>query len=104
MPVTGSTHALRREQATNRSPHPRAHFISKGKTNMPKRMTFEFSDAAIERLDGLKMRSDARSYSDVVRQALKVYAWMATQGDEGFEVYLKNKKGDLIKAPIFFEA
>lgn len=65
-----------------------------------KRIQFEFSPDALERLNKLKEKTDANSYAELVRNALRIYEWVIDQQDEGWEVALA--KGDTVKTIKFF--
>jgi len=53
-----------------------------------RRIQFEFSVEAMERLDALRAASKASSYAEVVRDAVRLYEWYVTQRDQGFEIGL----------------
>src|SRR5689334_10636035 len=46
-----------------------------------KRMQFEFSPEAVERLNYMKERTDASSYAEIVRDALRLYEWFIKQDE-----------------------
>jgi hypothetical protein len=51
-----------------------------------RRIQFEFSLEAFERLEKLKEDSKASSYAEVVRDALRVYEWVLEEKNEGNEI------------------
>ena len=44
-----------------------------------KRINLEFSQSAMERLDSLKKVTEASSNAEVIRNALRLYAWVMEQ-------------------------
>jgi hypothetical protein len=62
----------------------------KGETTRPqnesKRIQFEFSADALERMERLKERTRARSYAELIRDALRAYEWMVDEKEAGNEV------------------
>ena len=51
-----------------------------------RRIQFEFSPEAFERLEKLKETSKASSYAEVVRDALRVYEWVNDEKNAGNEI------------------
>jgi hypothetical protein len=51
-----------------------------------KRIQFEFSADALERIENLKQRTRARSYAELIRDALRAYEWMVDEKEAGHEV------------------
>jgi hypothetical protein len=66
-----------------------------------KRIQFEFPPDAVERLDRMKRDTNATSYAELVRNALRVYEWMteAKQRD-GYDIGLV-KDDKLVKIVQF---
>ena len=52
----------------------------------PKRIQFEFSPEAVERLNEIKEMSQAGSYAELVRNALRVYEWAIKTERAGREI------------------
>jgi hypothetical protein len=65
-----------------------------------KRIQFEFSPDAVERLDRIKRTTDAGSYAELVRNALRVYEWVVETERTGYEIGVV-KDGQLIKTVEF---
>lgn len=65
--------------------------------NMSKRITFEFPGPAHERLDALKAKTEAVSYAEVVKNALRLYEAMIKEAEEGGHLFV-HKNG--IEAPF----
>jgi hypothetical protein len=51
-----------------------------------KRIQFEFPPDAVERLDRIKAETNAGSYAELVRNALRVYEWVLETEQKGFEI------------------
>lgn len=67
---------------------------------MSKRIQFEFPPDAVERLDRIKQETNSTSYAELVRNALRVYAWMVEAQKKGFEIGLV-KDDQLVKTVEF---
>lgn len=70
--------------------------IQKDRQTNQKRIQFEFSSEAVERLNKIKRESNAISYVEVVRNALRVYEWVLENERSGFEIGVV-KDDDLVK-------
>ena len=58
-----------------------------------KKLQFDFSEDAIERLDKLKYTTDAVSRTEVIRNSLRVYEYIVAMTKEGYGLeFRKNKK------------
>jgi hypothetical protein len=66
---------------------------SKKKT-IKKRLQFDFTPDAVERLEALKERVQAGTNAAVVRNALGVYEFMIGKLDAGYDIELVNKDGE----------
>lgn len=66
-----------------------------------KRIQFEFGPDAYQRLQKIKNETDAATYADVVRNALRLYEWFITQQAEGYDFGLV-KDDKLVKAIKFY--
>jgi hypothetical protein len=53
-----------------------------------KRIQFEFSPDALDRLNRMKEQTDASSYAELVRDALRVYEWVVQQDKAGYDIGL----------------
>ena len=53
-----------------------------------KRIQFEFSADALERLERMKRLADKGTYAEVVRDSLRVYEWFLQQEKAGFDIGL----------------
>ena len=54
--------------------------------NDSKRIQFEFSSEAFERMEKLKEKTKARTYAELIRDALRAYEWMVDEKEAGNEV------------------
>jgi hypothetical protein len=54
--------------------------------SVSKRIQFEFSADALERMEKLKEKTHARSYAELIRDALRAYEWMVEEKEAGNEV------------------
>ncbi len=66
------------------------------KTNEKQRVQFDFSSEALQRLEHLKDIMDATTKAEVIRNALKVYEWFATQVDPNYIIEVKDQEGNII--------
>jgi len=60
---------------------------------MTKKMSFNLPDQSVERLEKMKTAAELSSYTDVIRQSLRLYEWMADQSKMGNTFFIKNKDG-----------
>jgi hypothetical protein len=65
-----------------------------------KRIQFEFSADAIERLERMKKAADKSSYAELVRDSLRVYEWLLQQEKAGYDIGLV-KDENLVKTVKF---
>ena len=69
--------------------------------NKTKRLQFEFSDKAIEKLDELVQRCEESTRAAVMRNAIKFYNYIIDQVDNGYQIQLaKNGETTTIVAPV----
>jgi hypothetical protein len=66
-------------------------------TRQSRRLQFEFSPDAYQRLDRMRKVSDASSFAELVRNALRVYEWVMQKKHEGYTLALV-KEGEPIKS------
>ena len=64
------------------------------------RIQFEFSADATQRLNRMKDQTDASSYAELVRNALRVYEWIVQQEKDGYDIGLG--KGDTLTKTVKF--
>jgi hypothetical protein len=65
------------------------------------RVQLELPPQAMERLQRLKERTEAASYAEVVRGALRLFEALADAQDKGGEISLKRANGETVAYKIF---
>ncbi len=65
------------------------------------RVQLEMPPQAMERLQRLKDRSEASSYAEVIRNALRLYEALVEEHDQGNQFALKKTDGEIIAYRIF---
>ncbi|WP_218587270.1 hypothetical protein [Nitrosospira sp. Nsp11] len=56
----------------------------------------------MERLEDLKDKTEATSYAEVVKNALRLYESMILKHEEGNRFLLKNPQGELTEYEVFY--
>lgn len=57
---------------------------------MGKKIQIEFSQNAMEELERLKQDTDATSYAQVLRTALRIYGWCLDHQQQNHKIYAKD--------------
>jgi hypothetical protein len=70
--------------------------------NESKRIQFEFSADALERMERLKEKTHTRSYAELIRDALRAYEWMVDEKEAGNEVGAIRGKEIVNVVKLFF--
>lgn len=65
-----------------------------------KRLQFEFSQDAVERLSNLKKDTEASSKTEVIRNSLRVYEYITSMINEGYRLEFKKDKKRVTVAPL----
>jgi hypothetical protein len=65
------------------------------------RVQLEMPPQAMERLQRLKDKTEAASYAEVIRNALRVFEALVTEHEGGAEFYLKRPTGESVAYKIF---
>jgi len=65
------------------------------------RVQLEMPPQAMERLQKLKDRSEAASYAEVIRNALRLYEALVEEHEKGAEFSLKRPDGETVQYKIF---
>ena len=60
---------------------------------MTKRIQLDISESAAERLDALKEKTEATSYSEVIKNALRLYEWAIEVGGEKARMVVQRDDG-----------
>jgi Arc/MetJ-type ribon-helix-helix transcriptional regulator len=65
------------------------------------RVQLEMPPQAMERLQRLKEKSEAASYAEVIRNALRLYEALVDEHEQGAEFSLKRANGEVVAYKIF---
>jgi hypothetical protein len=65
------------------------------------RVQLELPPQAMDRLQRLKDRTEAASYAEVIRNALRLYEALAEEHEKGAEFSLKRANGEMVAYKIF---
>ena len=65
------------------------------------RVQLEMPPQAMERLQKLKDRSEAASYAEVIRNALRLYEALVEEHEKGSQFSLKRADGETVQYKIF---
>jgi len=65
-----------------------------------KRLQFDFSDDAVQRLDFIVDKTESTSRAEVVRNALRVYEYLVTKTNEGYSLEFKKEDLTITVAPL----
>jgi hypothetical protein len=60
------------------------------------RVQLDFSEDAFDRVEELRREIDAASKADVIREAIRVYEWLAEQAKEGRFIEVQDRGGQQI--------
>ncbi|UBM09992.1 ribbon-helix-helix protein, CopG family [Cupriavidus metallidurans] len=66
------------------------------------RVQLELPDKAMGRLRALRDKTEAASYSEVVKNALRLYESMISQCEAGRRVFVKGQDGQLVEYEVFY--
>jgi len=66
------------------------------------RVQLELPEKSMERLADLKNRTEAASYAEVIKNALRLYENIILKHEEGNRFLLKNSQGALTEYEIFY--
>jgi hypothetical protein len=65
------------------------------------RVQLELPPQAMERLQRLKEKSEAASYAEVIRGALRIFEALLEEHEKGTEITLKRANGEMVAYKIF---
>jgi hypothetical protein len=65
------------------------------------RVQFELPSSSVERLKALKDKTEAASYAEVAKNALKLYERMIDLADSGQKLLIRDKKGETKELELF---
>jgi len=66
------------------------------------RLNISLSPRALEQLDYLKSKTEASSYTEVFRNAMRLYDALIREADAGKEFLVRDKDGTLTSYKIFY--
>ena len=66
------------------------------------RVQLELADKSFERLNALKDKTEASSYAEVMKNALRLYESIINQYDAGKRLYLKDENGQVTEYEVFY--
>jgi hypothetical protein len=81
--------------------HFRRHGMSENGERATTRVQLELPPQAMERLQRLKEKTEAASYAEVIRNALRLLEALVDEHDKGGEFSLKRPDGETIAYKIF---
>ncbi len=67
----------------------------------PKRVQLDLSDSAFLRLKNVKDRMEASSYTEVIKNALRLLEALLDEDDKGSTLLIRRKNGELVEYKIF---
>ncbi len=65
------------------------------------RVQLEMPPQAMARLQKLKDRTEAASYAEVIRNALRVFEALVDEHEKGSDFFLKRANGEIVNYKIF---
>ncbi|HTO40465.1 MAG TPA: ribbon-helix-helix protein, CopG family [Rhizomicrobium sp.] len=75
--------------------------VESGPERVTTRVQLELPPQAMERLQRLKEKTEAASYAEVIRNALRLFEALVEEHDKGTEFALKQPNGETIAYRIF---
>jgi hypothetical protein len=89
------TMAFSTEAAADDRPDPR--------TKVPKnRVQFDLAPRSMDRLNVLKVKTEAASYAEVVKNALRLYEALVEETESGKQFFVRDEYGALSPFRLFF--
>lgn len=65
------------------------------------RVQIELADKSFDRLNALKEKTEAASYAEVMKNALRLYESIIAQHDAGRRLFLRDKDGNTTEYEVF---
>lgn len=65
------------------------------------RVQMDLHPGSMSRLRALKKMNDARSYADVMKDALRLYEFFLLEDQKGTKFYTKEHDGELVQIKLF---
>lgn len=66
------------------------------------RIQMDLSEGSMERMKRIKETIEASSYSEVMREALKLYEFLINEHNDDSSFYIKKKDGESIHIKLFY--
>ena len=66
------------------------------------RLQFDFSEEAVQRLDGLVTATESATRAEVIRNALRVYDYLVRKDKDGYEIELVKEGDGKVKPALVF--
>lgn len=84
----------------------RAHGPSEAKAdekvkNLKNRVQFDLPPRSMERLAALKAKTEASSYAEVMKNALRLYEALIEEIEQGRSFYVKDEQGNVVPYKMF---
>ncbi len=70
-------------------------------TQKKNRVQLDFAPRAMERLNTLKAKTEAASYAEVVKNALRLYEALIEETEDGKQFFVRDKAGTLAPLRLF---
>jgi Arc/MetJ-type ribon-helix-helix transcriptional regulator len=81
--------------------HHRRHGFAPDAERSTTRVQLELPPQAMERLQRLKEKTEAASYAEVIRSALRLFEALVDEHEKGAEFFLKRADGETVAYKIF---
>ena len=65
------------------------------------RVQFDLAPKSMERLNALKAKTEAASYAEVVKNALRLYEALIEETDNGKEFFVRDSSGAMVPYRLF---
>ncbi|WP_395404148.1 hypothetical protein ACHMW6_34875 [Pseudoduganella sp. UC29_106] len=75
--------------------------MEKKATKATTRVQLELAEKSFERLNALKDKTEAASYAEVMKNALRLYESIIAQHDAGKRLCLKDSNGNITEYEVF---
>jgi hypothetical protein len=73
------------------------------KAKMPKnRVQFDLPPRSMDRLNVLKVKTEAASYAEVVKNALRLYEALIEETESGKQFFIRDENGTMTPYRLFF--
>jgi len=75
---------------------------SEAKARVPKnRVQFDLPPRSLDRLNALKLKTEASSYAEVLKNALRLYEALIEEAEKGNEFLIRNEDGTITPYRMF---